>query len=124
MALFDLQTGLIARAIEEVVAVDVISLDAADGSPLHEAAAITLAFPKFTDGRGFTAGRRVRDEYGFSGAIIATGDVIPDQADYLRRCGFTHVVISAEMQSQWQCALSAITSRFQHMAGTPRSRPG
>lgn len=124
MTLLDLQTGLIARAIDGAVAVDVTSLESADGLPWRDAAAITIAFPKFTDGRGFTAGRRVRDEHGFGGAIIAIGDVIPDQADYLRRCGFSHVVISADTQSQWQFALSAITTRFQHMVGAPRSRTG
>lgn len=124
MALLDLQTGRIARTIEGAVAVDVTSLESADRSPWHDTAAISIDFPKFTDGRGFTAGRRVRDEHGFNGAIIATGNVIPDQADYLRRCGFSHVVIAAETQSQWQFALSAIASRFQHMPGTPRSRPG
>ena len=97
MTLLDLQTGRIARTVEGAVAVDVTSLESADRSPWCDTAVISIDFPKFTYGRGFTAGRR---------------------------CGFSHVVIAAETQSQWQFALSAIASRFQHMPGTPRSRPG
>lgn len=111
-------------AIDDAFPVDMELCDAAGPAPWRELAALSIAFPAFSDGRGFTLARRLRSEFGFAGAIIATGDVIPDQADYLRRCGFSHVEIKANDQSQWQYALQIITTRFQQAVGTPRTRSG
>ena len=44
-------------------------------------------FPVFTDGRGFSYGRQLR-ERGFRGELRASGQFIQDQLTYLRRCGF------------------------------------
>ena len=82
---------------------------------------IKIIFDKFSDGRGFTYARRIRDS-GFPGKLVAGGHVIADQADYLRRCGFSHAEISPSKTDDWQGALSAIPSHFQHMAKSPRSR--
>lgn len=49
---------------------------------------IAINFPSFTDGRGFTAGRLLRERYGFNGQLRAIGHVIRDQLFYLKRCGF------------------------------------
>ncbi|MEL7043477.1 MAG: DUF934 domain-containing protein [Pseudomonadota bacterium] len=49
---------------------------------------ITIAFPAFTDGRGFSLGRRLRLR-GFQGELIASGELLPDQWAYLKRLGFT-----------------------------------
>jgi uncharacterized protein (DUF934 family) len=48
---------------------------------------IAINFPVFTDGRGFSTARELR-ELGFSGEIRATGNFIRDQLHYLVRCGF------------------------------------
>jgi uncharacterized protein (DUF934 family) len=48
---------------------------------------IAINFPVFTDGRGFSYGRELR-ERGFSGELRACGHFIRDQMTYLRRCGF------------------------------------
>jgi uncharacterized protein (DUF934 family) len=82
---------------------------------------IEISFDKFSDGRGFTHARRIR-ESGFSGWLVASGHVIADQADYLRRCGFSHAEISQSKIGDWQGALSAIPAHFQHMTQSPRSR--
>ena len=82
---------------------------------------IEISFDKFSDGRGFTHARRIR-ESGFSGWLVASGHVIADQADYLRRCGFSHAEISQSRIDDWQGALSAIPAHFQHMTQSPRSR--
>ena len=70
--------------------------------------AIAISFTKFSDGRGFTQARRLRLEMGFKGPVVAAGHVIPDQADFLRRCGFSHVEIEAGRLSQWQYSLDII----------------
>ncbi|MEM1402318.1 MAG: DUF934 domain-containing protein [Pseudomonadota bacterium] len=59
-----------------------------DYPALVKTARITVEFPVFMDGRGFSHARKLRD-LGFDGEIIAAGDVLPDQWEYLRRVGFT-----------------------------------
>ena len=57
----------------------------------HEAAKLALIaveFPAFTDGRGFTTGRLLRERFGFSGELRAFGEVFKDTLNYLARCGF------------------------------------
>ena len=73
---------------------------------LADIAMIRIAFPVFSDGRGFTLGRRLR-EMGFAGRLRARGHVIADQYAMARRCGFDEVEISADLaarqpEDQWQ----------------------
>lgn len=93
--------------------------------PLAEAAPVTLApdtdpatladhlhqpliaidFPAFTDGRGFSLARRLR-ELGYDGTLRATGGLIADQYAMARRVGFDEVQIPADLaarqpQDQW-----------------------
>ncbi len=49
---------------------------------------IAVNFPKFTDGRGYTTARLLRERYAYRGEIRAIGDVLRDQLQNLRRCGF------------------------------------
>ncbi len=55
---------------------------------------IAIDFPKFSDGRGFSLARRLRDELGFSGELRAVGDILYDQLQLLARCGFDAFEIS------------------------------
>jgi len=48
---------------------------------------IAIHFPVFTDGRGFSYARELRQR-GYRGELRATGEFMPDQVHYLRRCGF------------------------------------
>jgi len=58
--------------------------------------AIRIAFPAFSDGRGFTLAKQLR-EMGFSGRLRAFGNVLPDQYAMARRSGFDEVEISDEL---------------------------
>ena len=49
---------------------------------------IAVHFTSFTDGRGYSIGRLLRERYGWKGELRATGDVQRDQLLYLHRCGF------------------------------------
>jgi len=49
---------------------------------------IAVDFPAFTDGRGFSIGRLLRERYGFANELRAIGAPIRDQLSYLKRCGF------------------------------------
>lgn len=67
---------------------------------------VKIAFPSFSDGRGFTLARRLRDA-GFSGRLRAAGHVIADQYAMARRSGFDEVEISDDLarrqpEDQWR----------------------
>lgn len=49
---------------------------------------VALAFPKFADGRAFSAAAMLREHYGFAGEIRAVGEVLVDQYPFMRRVGF------------------------------------
>ena len=49
---------------------------------------LAVNFPKFTDGRGYSTGRLLRERYGYRGELRAIGDIFRDQLLYLSRCGF------------------------------------
>ena len=49
---------------------------------------IGVNFPKFTDGRGYSTARLLRERYAYSGEIRAIGDVLQDQLYFMKRCGF------------------------------------
>ncbi|MEJ7598525.1 MAG: DUF934 domain-containing protein [Kofleriaceae bacterium] len=51
-------------------------------------ALIAIEFPKFTDGRGYSIARQLRDRHGFRGELRAVGNVLRDQLYYMARCGF------------------------------------
>jgi len=48
---------------------------------------VEVNFPAFTDGRGYSAARILR-EAGYAGELRAVGDIGVDQLSHLRRCGF------------------------------------
>jgi uncharacterized protein (DUF934 family) len=49
---------------------------------------VAVHFPKFSDGRGFSTARLLRERYRFTGELRAVGDVLRDQLLFLARCGF------------------------------------
>jgi uncharacterized protein (DUF934 family) len=49
---------------------------------------IEITFDAFTDGRGYSTAKLLRDRFGFTGEVRAVGDVTIDQLFYLARCGF------------------------------------
>lgn len=58
-------------------------------------ALIAIAFPKFSDGRGFGLARALR-RAGYNGHLRAVGDMLADQYAMARRVGFDDVEISDE----------------------------
>ncbi len=78
---------------------------------------ISVGFPSFSDGRGFSIGHCLRS-LGFEGRLRATGPVISDQFDYLLACGFDEVSLPdsvAERQppEHWAAAPERITLGYQ-----------
>ena len=55
---------------------------------LERLSLIAIRFAKFSDGRGYSIARLLRERYGYRGELRATGDVLRDQLLFLKRCGF------------------------------------
>lgn len=55
---------------------------------LQNAPLVAIDFPSFTDGRGYSLARLLRERYAYTGEIRAIGDVLVDQLFYMTRCGF------------------------------------
>jgi uncharacterized protein (DUF934 family) len=72
---------------------------------LKHFALVAVDFPHFTDGRGSSIGRLLRERYGWGGELRAIGDVIRDVIFYLSRCGFDAFDLKAGEDAQ--AALSA-----------------
>jgi uncharacterized protein (DUF934 family) len=61
---------------------------AAIAGDLDRLGVVAVDFPSFSDGRGFSTARLLRERYGFEGELRAIGDVGRDQLASLERCGF------------------------------------
>jgi uncharacterized protein (DUF934 family) len=48
---------------------------------------IAISFPVFSDGRGYSQARLLRQRFGFAGELRAVGNVLQDQLFYMARCG-------------------------------------
>ena len=51
-------------------------------------ALIAVAFPRFTDGRGYSMAWLLRARFGYRNELRATGDVLFDEMQLMTRCGF------------------------------------
>jgi uncharacterized protein (DUF934 family) len=77
-------------------------------------ALVAVRFPVFKDGRGFTLGRHLRERLGFTGALRATGHILPDQLVFLLRCGFSEVEIGDNADpAPWLAAPGLIRTAYQ-----------
>ena len=55
---------------------------------LQRHALIAIEFPRFSDGRGYSVARMLRQRHGFTGELRAVGWVLRDHLYYMERCGF------------------------------------
>jgi len=79
---------------------------------LPRIAAVALEFPKFRDGRAFSAARLLRERMGFEGEVRAVGDVLLEQAKFMVRCGFdAFEPADGATPEQWTMA----AGRFRHV---------
>ncbi len=57
-------------------------------STLQKLPLIAINFPVFTDGRGFSIARLLRERFNYQGDLRAVGYVLRDQLCFMKRCGF------------------------------------
>ncbi|MGM0767561.1 MAG: DUF934 domain-containing protein [Pseudomonadota bacterium] len=55
---------------------------------VNELKLIAVNFPKFSDGRGYSIARLLRERFGYQNELRAIGDVLLDQLQFMKRCGF------------------------------------
>ena len=75
---------------------------------LRHFALVAVNFPQFTDGRGYSIARVLRERFGWRGELRAIGDVLRDQLFYLARCGFDAFDLRADQDAR--AALAAFES--------------
>ena len=57
---------------------------------------IAVNFPRFVDGRGYSIARLLRERFGYEGELRAIGDVLLDQLQFMKRCGFDSFLLRAD----------------------------
>jgi uncharacterized protein (DUF934 family) len=78
---------------------------------LDDIALVAINFPVFTDGRGFSYARELR-ERGFQGELRAVGEFIRDQLHYLKRSGFNAFQFASDTDAE--AALGSINDFSEH----------
>ena len=78
---------------------------------LDDISLVVVNFPVFTDGRGFSYARELR-ERGFQGEVRASGHFIRDQLTYLQRCGFNAFQMADE--SALDAAMASLAVFSEH----------
>ena len=83
---------------------------------------VAVNFPQFTDGRGYSIARLLRERHGWRGELRAIGDVLRDQLFYLSRCGFDAFALRSDQDPQ--AALAAFDDFSEgYQASVERPQP-
>lgn len=64
-----------------------------EATKLTDLPLVAIDFPVFSDGRGYTLARQLRERFNFSGELRAIGDVLQDQLYFMGRCGFNSFAV-------------------------------
>ena len=81
---------------------------------------IAVQFPAFTDGRGYSIGRLLRERLGYKGEMRAIGDVGRDHLFNLFHCGFNAFEIKASQNAaQALAGLQDFTDNYQTTVRRP-----
>ncbi len=83
---------------------------------------IDICFPVFTDGRGFSMASILRESYGYSGELRASGVIILDQLLFLSRCGFSSFLLDEQLSIHDVLNFLEVNSVF-YQAGADKSVP-
>lgn len=73
---------------------------------------VAIRFPVFTDGRGFSIARLLRERFGYTGELRAFGYVLRDQLCFMKRCGFNS--FSLQEHADVEAALASLDDFTEH----------
>lgn len=84
---------------------------------LPRLALVSVAFPAFGDGRGFSIAHQLRRK-GYRGRLRATGPLIADQFAFALQCGFDEIdvpdaLLARQPVGEWLHAVSTISVPYQ-----------
>ena len=88
---------------------------------LDRLALVAIEFPRFSDGRGYSLARLLRERHKFGGEIRAVGWVLRDNLFYMERCGFDSFELKPgkPLASALE-AFGELTVTYQAAADDPR----
>ncbi len=69
-------------------------------SALESLPIIAVQFATFTDGRGYSQGRILRERMGYRGDLRAIGDILRDQIYLLHKCGFSSFALRSDQSPE------------------------
>ncbi len=81
---------------------------------------IAVEFPQFTDGRGYSIARLLRERYGYAGELRAVGEVLRDNLFYLSRCGFDAFALSDPSGAEALEGLADFSEGYQASVERPQ----
>ena len=73
-----------------------VGVDAEPTPTWLEALSIAVNFPAMTDGRGLSLAVLLRKRLGYTGELVARGNVHEDIVHFLARCGFNTIELANE----------------------------
>jgi uncharacterized protein (DUF934 family) len=83
--------------------------------------AIAINFPKFSDGRGYSIARLLRERYGYKGELRAIGEVARDHLHAMAQCGFDAFELrEGEDPQQALAAFSDFSDTYQATVAQPQ----
>lgn len=80
---------------------------------------VAINFPVFTDGRGFSSARLLRERYHYQGEIRAVGAFIRDQMFYLQRCGVNAFALQTSDPHAALASLADFSDAYQAAVDRP-----
>ncbi len=84
---------------------------------LQQIQLIEVAFPKYTDGRGYSQAQLLRRRFGYEGELRAVGHVLRDQLFYMNRSGIDAYETSRADLSEMVDALKEYSEVYQPGSG-------
>lgn len=98
------------------------------GEDVHELAPyldmlslVSLRFPIYRNGRGYSAARVLREQLGFTGELRASGEVLYDQWAMMARCGINAFELAADISLEtFKTALGELSDAYQPAADSHR----
>ncbi len=80
---------------------------------LSQLALVAVPFPAFSDGRSYSLARQLRLD-GYRGEIRATGNILPDQIQFMQQVGFDSYDVSDRFPLEsWQKASRQMSLAYQ-----------
>jgi uncharacterized protein (DUF934 family) len=105
----------------EVIRLEPTDDPASVAGRLAGAARVEVNFPKFSDGRGFSIARLLRERYGYKGELRAVGVVARDLLHSMEQCGFDAFLLrDGEDAEEALAAFDDFSEQYQTTVAQPQ----